>query len=190
MRLRRYCGRDKNTCPLPHGYHDASVPFGQTDDPDRYGTYGANEDLKPPRSDKRWPSRCECGYIFDAEDAWQLAVDRLYKRSDTGELTSIRDAPAGAMWYADWMIHGPNSPYAGPDGHCLAVRTPGGEWLIDGRASNCTRKDDSVHKCWCRHGTVPDITVDKDGDTCAAGGGSIIANGYHGFLRGGYLEEC
>ena len=57
-------------------------------------------------------------------------------------------------------------------------------------ASNCTRPEDTVHKCWVRHGQVPDITVDKLGDTCHAGGGSIGQKTYHGFLRGGVLVEC
>ena len=34
------------------------------------------------------------------------------------------------------------------------------------------------------------ITVDKNGNTCSAGGGSIMGRTYHGFLRNGYLDEC
>lgn len=64
------------------------------------------------------------------------------------------------------------------------------DWEVDGRASNCTKKDDNVHKCWCRHGDAPNVTVDKNGNTCAAGAGSILVDGWHGFLRNGYLEEC
>jgi lambda family phage portal protein len=55
------------------------------------------------------------------------------------------------------------------------VRTPGGTWDIDGRASNCTRPDDDTHRCWVRHGDPRTgvVHVDKDGDTCGAGSGSI-----------------
>lgn len=65
-------------------------------------------------------------------------------------------------------------------------------WMIDYKASNCTKKDDKVHRCWVRHGTVGDkLTVDKKGNTCSAGAGSIYMNGnkWHGFLRNGILVE-
>jgi hypothetical protein len=109
----------------------------------------------------------------------------LYRRKDTGEFTTIEEAPVGAMWYADWMP----TAWKGQDGHALFVKTPGGDWGIDMRASNCTKPDDNVHKCWVRHGAPPDVTVDKNGLTCAAGAGSIVIGNYHGFLRNGYLED-
>ena len=112
----------------------------------------------------------------------------IYKRTDTGEEMTWRDAPIGAMMYADWMDDCPE--YLGPDGKCLIVKTPGGEWYVDSRASNCTRKDDKIHRCWVRHGTPPNITVDKNGNTCAAGAGSIMMGKYHGFLRNGELTDC
>lgn len=85
-------------------------------------------------------------------------------------------------------------------GHCythdppcerhLNVVCPDGHWWdIDGRASNCTMKDDKAHRCWVRHGEPPDITVDKNGPTCAAGAGSIKTPGYHGFLRDGKFTD-
>lgn len=73
----------------------------------------------------------------------------------------------------------------------LCVRTPGGDWVIDSRCSNCTLPKDDTHKCWPRRGVAPAITVDKSfGNTCEAGGGSIISGDYHGFLRDGYLIKC
>jgi len=69
-------------------------------------------------------------------------------------------------------------------------RADTGEWPLDHRASNCTRPDDKVHRCWVRHGRPEDGTlhVDKNGDTCAAGAGSIIMHGgWHGFLHHGEL---
>lgn len=118
----------------------------------------------------------------------------LWRRLDTGEIGDKESFPAGAMWFAPWYT----DVYVGLDGRCLVVRTPGGEWIVDSEASNCTRKGDKTHRCWLRHGEAPDVTVDKDGpNTCAAGAGSILmtkAGGcqadYHGFLRGGYLESC
>jgi hypothetical protein len=93
----------------------------------------------------------------------------------------------------------------------LTVVTPDGHWwVIDGRASNCGEEcaicsvkyrehthgstDDHrfkgsrpTHRCWVRHGVPPNITVDKNGGTCDAGGGSIQTPAWHGFLREGTL---
>ena len=86
------------------------------------------------------------------------------------------------------------------EGHHLICmvggRTSGGHaylhhWNIDGRASNCTMKDDRIHRCWVRHGdpAVPgQLHVDKVGKTCAAGAGSIAVPGFHGYLHRGALE--
>lgn len=92
--------------------------------------------------------------------------------------------PPGAMYFADWYSH------KGPDGHHLIVVTPGGLWQVDTRANNCTRPDDNEHRCWVRHGEPPNVTVDKNGNTC--GCGCSIGQGpgfrdYHGFLRNGEL---
>jgi hypothetical protein len=65
--------------------------------------------------------------------------------------------------------------------------------MIDGICSNCTDREDALkggHKCWVRHGDAPLITVDKNGKTCGAGGGSILSGSYHGFLRNGELVEA
>ena len=142
--------------------------------------FGVPEFEFPGHDDPRWPSHCECGYRFRERDAWQEWSDRLYRRADNGGLVRLRDAPDGAMWDAPWL------PWKGPDGRSLMVKCPGGgEWAIDGRASNCTMPGDNEHRCWVRHGEPPAITVDKSGLTCQAGGGSIISGAYHGFLRGG-----
>lgn len=80
--------------------------------------------------------------------------------------------------------------------HLHAVCPNGQHWDIDSRASNCTRREDNVHRCWVRHGdpTQPHtVHVDKNGDTCAAGAGSIIVNAkqpaYHGFLHNGRFSD-
>lgn len=138
------------------------------------------------RADPRWPKACECGRAFTDSDEWQIFVDTIYRRVDTGEEMSIRAAPPGAMWDCWWYP----ASWKGADGRALCVVCPGGhEWMIDSRASNCTLPNDSVHKCWCRHGDPPDITVDKNGVTCAAGAGSIQTKNWHGFLRNGYLVQ-
>lgn len=70
-------------------------------------------------------------------------------------------------------------------------------WNIDSRASNCTDKNNRLHRCWVRHGEPPNITVDKHpaNHTCKAGGGSILTHGsdgkesFHGFLRNGHIVK-
>lgn len=144
------------------------------------GRYGSADFTWPPHDDPRWPQACECGVPFDPGDPWQDWLESLYRRAGTSEVMTLRDAPDGAMWDAYWYGRG------GPDGRSLMVRTPGGhDWFIDGRASNCGLPDDTEHRCWVRHGEPPRITVGKDGLTCPAGGGSIQAGDYHGFLRDG-----
>ena len=76
----------------------------------------------------------------------------------------------------------------------LHVILPNGhEWNIDGRARNCTLKEDNLHRCWIREGEPPHITVKKtgkiggEGGTCTAGAGSIQSGDYHGFLVEGSL---
>lgn len=117
-----------------------------------------------------------------------VSYSHQYWDPEKDEVYFLKDAPVGAMWDATWY-HGVDY-LTGPDGHSYMVRTPGGDWCIDSKASNCTRKDDNVHKCWVRHGEAPNLTVDKNGNTCSAGAGSIQCGNYHGFLRNGYLEEC
>lgn len=187
--LRRFVFSDKGKCSGPAGYHTASVviddaiPLKPEAIEKGYVGYG-ERGPRPFEGDARWPTTCPCGYLFTAEDEWQVNVDVLFSGAPEGGICTLRDAPAGAMWDALWW------PKKGPDGRALYVRLPNGrDWHIDGRASNCTRRDDNVHQCWVRHGEPPDVTVGKDGDTCAAGAGSILAGDYHGFLRGGYLED-
>lgn len=140
--------------------------------------------------DPLWPTTCDsCEYTFSGVDCWQPWQQRLFRRTDTGELLTLRDAPEGAMWDAWWL---PND-YRGPDGIALTVQCHGKHaWHVDSRASNCGRPDDKAHKCWIRHGDPREchVTVDKDGDTCSAGAGSILVPGWHGFLRDGQLVPC
>lgn len=194
VKLRRYSKNNTPDCcpcaPGKYSYHDASVflvyePVMLSEE-----GYLCN-DVKNPTSmhdDPRWPTHCQCGYTFQTNDEWQRFTERVYRRVDTGEEMTLRDAPVGAMWYAWWadQFHTPQGE------HCLMVKTPGGDWDIDSQASNCTMPDDvkqEKHHCWVYHGTPPDITVGKDGVTCDAGAGSIQAGNYHGFLRNGYLED-
>ena len=130
-----------------------------------------------PKDDPRWPQACACGLQFTAEDHWQCNPEKLYRRSDTSELVALRDAPVGAMWDAHWMsdIHG----YKRIDGMTLCVRTPGGEWCVDGPSYSEGKVSGAG---WSRSGVAPDITANPS---------ILIPTGnYHGFLRAGFLEEC
>lgn len=130
------------------------------------------------------PPACPCGGGHD----WSRASP-IYRRADSGELTTLNDAPIGAIVdFTHLFAH-----RVGPDGRHLVCKVPdahgGHVWHMDGRAGNCGRPDDDVHRCWVRHGVPPNLTVDKDGDTCVAGAGSIQTGGWHGFLRDGHLVE-
>lgn len=145
-----------------------------------------------PEHKEQYPTKCEkCDYIFVPEDEYMLDYSRLYKRTDDGRLTTLNDAEPGAMWYAPWYEGMFRCPESDPT-HVLVVLTPGGHWVVDSRASNCTRKDDNTHFCWLRSGDpkTGNITVHKNGDTCTAGAGSILIDSYHAMLQDGYLIDC
>lgn len=198
--LRRYTeSRGAWTCEA--GWHEAMVLVGEVSvvvDGEGYAT--SEPDAPTRHDDPRWPAECArgCGYRFTDDDQWQDFTHRLWRRADTGEVFALRDAPDGAMWDAFWL------PWKGPDGRSIVVKCPGGsEWCVDSTASNCTSRpngpnsfaigdyDPDVssgpehHRCWIRHGEPPKLTVDKNGHTCSAGAGSIMAGDYHGFLRDG-----
>lgn len=132
---------------------------------------------------------CKCGFVFTENAKWAgSGSSPVYRRSDTGEEIELRNAPAGAMWFrSEPFVY--NGMGVGPDGRSLHVRTPGGDWCIDSRASNCGLPEDNEHRCWVRHGEPPIVTVDKSGNTCNAGAGSIQCGSYHGFLRDGWLVD-
>jgi len=157
------------TCSRKFGYHNASLSIGQMPWGGKDLLGYQVEDL--PHDDPRWPTTCPCGYVFQEEDQWQFNIRRLHRRTDTGELMTLGEAPPGAMWHADWY---PTT--VGPDGHNLVVKTPAGDWLIDAPSSS------GGH--WTRTGTPPLVTASP----------SIVIgdanHGFHGWLRDGRLIEC
>jgi hypothetical protein len=111
-----------------------------------------------------------------------IAGMRVTSRWDTadGQLH-----PGDMFWVPALHINGQCSPVHGGWENCIGqhlhVVLPNGHiWNMDSRASNCTRPEDNRHRCWVRHGDPPAITVDKDGITCGAGGGSVKSGDYHG----------
>lgn len=192
-------------------YHQGKVELDVVDEADQ----GLADD-PALFADRQWPTNCKCGADLTGPGfTRQIFALSLWRRVDTGEVMPIRDAPAGAMYYADWFHEFKH--FCGPDGRSLHVRVPDGhgkttsdhDWAIDARANNCdspcavcttpyhSHKNmdhsyvDSVpeHRCWVRHGEPPNVTVDKNGLTCNAGAGSIATPQWHGFLRNGQLVE-
>ncbi len=127
------------------------------------------------------------------------ALKEKYPEMNGAGLHPVYDTPSGelepgCMYWAEEgtgdAIHTAQTwdNFTGP---ALMVVCPNGRhWNIDSRASNCTMPDDKLHRCWCRHGEPPMITVDKNGLTCAAGGGSIIVGDYHGMLQNGEFHPA
>jgi hypothetical protein len=185
--LRRYNGNLK--CTGPMSYHDAMTFVDESREVmgEVHGSRCWVDDGKTAADFKGhplWPTHCVCGYEFQENDEWQLFGTHIYRRA-TGEETTLRDAPEGAMWDATWFHDHPG--WCGPDGRSILCKVPTNhDWHIDGPCSNCTRPNEP-HKCWVRHGEPPNLTVDKNGDTCAAGAGSILTRTWHGFLRNGEL---
>jgi hypothetical protein len=166
--LRRFVwSSEGNKCPGPWGYHNADMDLGEVPY-DAARPHGDNHD----HADPRWPTHCGCGYAFKPDDQWQYNQHQLYRRVDGGQLYTLGGAPVGAMWRAPW--YGPGKDGKGP----LILKTPGGDWDIDGPASNGPG--------WTRTGEPPLITAtpsigmhNRDGSWR-----------YHGWLRNGELVDA
>jgi hypothetical protein len=81
------------------------------------------------------------------------------------------------MWDAYWLTGldiGGVRPFGGPDGMTLILRTPGGDWVIDGPSY---RYGEVVGSGWKRKGEPPHLTVTP----------SIVMPGFHGMLTNGFL---
>ena len=200
QKLRRYhsSAAPGEACPAMPGnwsYHNAEGPIEDTQaifdtNPDLSGVIRNGVDEASVRvydDDSRWPTHCACGYVFTDEDVRQVFSELIYRRADTGEEMTLREAPPGAMWYCPWMGHHWHPQL----GTLFSVRLPDGtDWMPDMPANNCTMPDDQgqeQHHCWIVEGQLPNITVGKNGATCGAGAGSIQSTNYHGFLRNGEL---
>lgn len=174
--LRRFCFGQQETCP--HGYHDASATLDVVPDTEEPTGDSWSHD------DSRWPTKCDkCSYVFTEKDEWQLFHETEYRRSDTSEPTTLREASAGAMWWATWMSNSPGSVHhqAQGGGPHLILKTPAGDWDIDSKSSNGSG--------WTRTGEPPLVVARP-----SIGVGQPFQ--YHGFLGGqggnepGWLVEC
>jgi len=183
-RTEKICRVDDN---YQHG-HIAEVVIGEIDFPLDNEING--DSTRPfDRADPRWPKKCaKCDYLFVDEDSWFHDIDRLYQRTDTGELIAHDKMPAGATYDAVWLR---DFGYVGADGIAYTVVLPDGtHWHVDSRANNCPFPRDFKHYCWGRTGDprACNVVAGK-GPPGEAGAGSILSPGYHGFL-GGSRGDC
>jgi len=140
-----------------------------------------------PRLERGWKGSCErCGVEIPWDEGTLVS----------GQLFRIWDTPSEALepgclfWQDDYKGHC-SGRWSNCDGrHLNAVLPNGHHWDIDSRASNCTLKEDTIHRCWVRVGEPPNVHISKDGLSCAAGAGSILAGDYHGFLHHGVFTSC
>lgn len=184
--LRRYASGVSCAVDGNQGYHQRWVYLDEVDEAVDENGYVSVPGPEIPRSDLRWPSSCACGYAFRDTDEWQTFSDRIYKRQDTGEPVTLREAPPGAMWWATWCPK--NMYWDNKEDENLCVKLPDGtDWMVDSRCNNCTLPEDRAHRCWVREGAPPNVTAGKNGYTCSAGAGSIASPRWHGFLRNGEL---
>lgn len=186
--LRRYRGSAEGPCPAGKGwYHNASVFIALEQHTQAEHPGSGDHPEKIPHDDARWPVKCDrCDYAFVPEDNWQMFYERMWRTADGREFTLVEKysmhldaqalgAPPGAMWRATWM-----EPFeTGPDGHSYVVRTPGGDWHIDGPATGGGK--------WTRTGVAPKLTARPSILCGKREDGSWT---YHGFLTDGRLEEC
>jgi hypothetical protein len=214
--LRRYVSGRDDKCSHPDnwGYHNAEFSLGEL--PARWGKLcdsgrghkGGRWDASEFADHPGWPTRCACGYEFTDRDPRQVSTDNVMVREDglPGKF-SKRNAVVGMMWDCYWwgdryesVDGGPGWINIGPDGLALVVAVPvlgtDGKWrardfMPESRAKNCTRKDDGEHHCWVRHGDARrnQCHLDKNGNTCRGGAGSIVSNGWHGFIHHGFITD-
>lgn len=168
--LRRY---EDRACSGSHGYHNVKVAIGTV----QYDPRAVHAD-DHPHTDSRWPTHCECGYEFPEQTMWLHGAEQLWLRSDrVAAAFELRDAPVGAMWFADWV----GSSYRGPDGHCLVVQTPAGIWMVDAPASSGAG--------WKRTGEPPLVTAHPS-IRIGPGKGPNGGDRYHGWLKNGVLIDA
>ncbi len=185
-------------------YHNAMRFFGDDHDPQNTSTLGGQVS---DHADASWPTHCEdCGAAVPAPTRLDWAIEtprrQVFRKTlyATPDRSWIGMPEIGDAHWADWYeceknggacIHG----WTNCDGKHLLVHLPGGtqpenEWHdFMARASNCTMPADTTHRCWIVHGRPEDgnLHVDKAGETCNAGGGSVDTGRWHGCLHNNEL---
>lgn len=158
-------------------YHDARTFLGISGH--KNDSFGEPKDY----AQDRWPTHCkDCGVPVPESGIERHILTKRRYDTPSGLLEP------GCMYWNDWLPK--DMFWSNQQGPYLEVLLPNGNrWNIDSRASNCGLPDDKEHRCWCRHGDPPNITVNKVGRTCNAGAGSIWIGDYHGMLENGEFRQ-
>jgi hypothetical protein len=186
-----------NTCSNTYGHgnlggHNAYAPLGTSSQFEAWKIFGNVEDYPL----EKWPLKCDwCDALVPIDNRpsiigeigecvnKQIFVQRQYN-SPSGF------PEPGDLYFVNYHDPGQCPFWDNCDGkHLRAILPNKYEWDLDGRANNCTMKEDRIHRCWIRTGNPENgiINVGKSGLTCSAGAGSISVPGYHGFLRNGHF---
>ncbi len=182
--------------PNVHDDHIGGVPSEYPDDrwPTNCERCGAAALMPVPLV----PCECGCGELARPDGT---KLDRYIQRSmlwGTPDGTHVSESfEPGDCYYATWYACAGGTCVWGwtncDNRHLIVILPNRDPWDTNGRASNCTKRDDTTHRCWCVHGDPNKgelITIDKSGETCNAGAGSIQSGGYHGMLTNGILRVC
>lgn len=200
-------------------YHNAMLHLHDTAEPDEQPRHEVSEfplerwptacedcgQVVPAMPEGKTPMDYACGRRRETgEPNYQVFYKTLYA---TPNRAWIGMPTVGDAYYADWYgcaERGGNcvAGWTNCDGHHLVVHVPnpGGHvrpghpdegywWDTRNRASNCTMKEDTLHRCWVVHGRPEDgnLHVDKAGLSCNAGAGSLDTGRWHGMLQNGWL---
>jgi hypothetical protein len=130
------------------------------------------EDLTS-HDDPRWPQACACGYLFTAEDQWQVIQQSWYEGGGHRFAWGIGawEGPPGAMIRAEWADH-PGRPPAWIV--FLPNRT---HWSTNDRPAGGPGNQFGPY--WDVTGTAPDISVHPSIDDRTPG------REWHGWIRDG-----
>lgn len=177
---------DDVACANGRDFHHASIeiarlPIEMREIPEEY-------DL-PEKDDPIWQMACKsCSRPLPRDKFNRSLGSRLLYNTASGQ------PEPGDIYVIDYGCAERQKCFYGwtnCDGrHHIAILPNGSHWDIDSRASNCTKRNDTTHRCWVKHGVPPNLHVDKQGLTCQAGAGSIVAGGWHGFLHHGQFVQC
>jgi hypothetical protein len=159
--LLRYQGLHRGyQCPNDRQRHEAKVVLDVVPHPleEQRRTIPMDAVSALLDSEPTWPERCqtpgcsiEGGYLFTPKDPGLLLLDRMARRSDTGEEVVQYECTAGGVFDVSAYI-----AEIGPDGRSLAVMTPQGLWFMD--TSHVV-----LGATWTRSGEAPALTVTQRG---------------------------
>lgn len=147
-----------------------------------------------------WGQKCDnCDAVGPTQDQYDRTLwpegkhpTRFSGKMHTYDTASGQPEP-GDVFEMPWYHHDDKcfEGWENCDGyHCTVVLPNGSHWHVQSRACNCTLPNDNIHRCWVVHGRGASMHVDKGGHTCAAGAGSVLVTGWHGFLVHGELRSC